>query len=227
LFVEGQTEQHILSRLACELCGWDNLSYLWYRCHNDRLFFAGQQDNPSATHHLAIYNCEGDESVAFRLRERYTHLVDEGTSLFLLLRDLYPTRADRAEAPEVLSLMRQFLPSGPPLPICVLAVMEIEAWFFAEYHHFARLDASLTPERIHELTDFHPVLGDCETIAHPAPLLDTVYRTIPGRSYTKRAAQSAAVAEWLNYDHLTGVLAVRYPDTIGSVVNTLFDFLST
>ncbi|NJO94622.1 MAG: hypothetical protein HC820_10385 [Hydrococcus sp. RM1_1_31] len=97
-------------------------------------------------YYILIYNSGSDNSVASDIRDQYSSLVASGYSMIVGLRDVYPISAAQKDRLE--RGLQYALPKGSVPAYIVLAVMEIEAWFLAEWNHFIKVDASLTPVSI-------------------------------------------------------------------------------
>ena len=79
--------------------------------------------------------------------------------------------------------------------------MEVEAWFLAEHHHFARIGAAITTAAIKTALGFDPSTADMAERDHPAEDLDKVYR-LGGSSYRKKKNAVQATVDVLDYEHL-------------------------
>ncbi len=92
-----------------------------------------------------------------------------------------------------------------------LGVMEIEAWFLAEFSHFERVHADLTPGRILKDTGIDVVKGDIQLRYHPADDLHKIYSSV-GLGYRKTAAQIKRTVDALSMDALYLDVRSRFPD---------------
>jgi hypothetical protein len=136
IFVEGSTEAIFIEWLIKMMVPSRNKVVIDHQAMNGkkgkRIFspirVINEDDIP--THYIQIINSGNDEMVKSDIIEQASSLQGAGFSSIIGIRDLYP------ESIESLSKIEEFLeygmPSGIPARI-FLAVMEIEAWFIAEY----------------------------------------------------------------------------------------------
>ncbi|MDB9453183.1 DUF4276 family protein [Dolichospermum circinale] len=204
IFVEGQTEQIFVEQLLKEIAGRNNIS-IEVRSIN------GKQGNRITTviasdplisttkFHVLVYNSGSDNNVVSDMRDMYNSLSASGYERIIGLRDVYPiSMSDKVKLERGL---RYSLPKGV-IPIdVVLAVMEIEAWFLAEWNHFLKIDVRLTPENIQANFGFNPKIDDMEARHHPADDLHQIYKLV-GRSYKKSRNQVNTIVSNLDYDFM-------------------------
>lgn len=208
IFVEGQTEQFFVSKLLQEIAGRKNISVTLYQLRGGSKSPKQQilVSNPlyssqsfMATHEVLIYDCGSDEKVKSDILEQGPSLKAQGYSKILGIRDLYPwphtelTRLERG---------LKFIPSHyQPLPLphdIIVAVMEVEAWFLAECHHYGRIDANLSVSLITSQLGFNPCTEDMTLRPHPAKDLHDIYHLV-GKAYQKKAKQVQRTVECLDY----------------------------
>ena len=88
------------------------------------------------------------------------------------------------------------------IPISMnLAVMEIEAWFLAEWHYFSKLDNSLSPDFILHKLGLDLINIDVEQRPHPSQDLDDIYQLISS-NYDKSEKTSQEIINYLDYEFL-------------------------
>ena len=83
-----------------------------------------------------------DGRVLSDVRDQYQTLVDQEFREIIAVRDVYPEPV--GDIPTIRADFAALVPVGPVIPLLVLAIMEIEAWFIGEYTHFSRMDPTLT-----------------------------------------------------------------------------------
>jgi hypothetical protein len=229
IFVEGQTELLFLRRLLGylasrreiyvderELRGKRGVRLLKFVHHRPR-------PEPPPPFWVMVCNCGGDSTVVSDMLEQAPSLAAHGYGQIIGLRDVYPLPYARVSHLED-TLERTLRRAGfaaPPMAIA-LAAMELEAWFIAEWHHFAILDPDLTPEKIQEEMGFDPRTDSVERIPHPADFLRQIYRLV-GLSYHKRRNEVAEITRALDLAHLCGPLGERVT-YLGRFLGLLEDF---
>lgn len=109
-----------------------------------------------------------------------------------------------------------------PIPIdFVISVLEIEAWFIAEFSHFEKIDSRLTAKFIKEKLGIDITSLISEDIIQPAKMLNTIYQLV-GKGYSKRAKQIQNTVEKLDYAEIY----FSMPNRIESL-NELVTFINT
>jgi hypothetical protein len=141
------------------------------------------------------------------------------------IRDVYPkTFSD-------IPLMRKNLYFGlrqkPIRTVMILSIMEVEAWFLAEYTHFPKINAALDLSRVSSYLGFDPSVAPAkvEDRAHPAGDLANIYRTA-GESYDKKVpATMARTINSLDYIKICLELGGQIPSLI-PLINEVNSFLA-
>ena len=205
-FVEGQTEQMFVERLFQEIAGYKNISIATYKFQgsksNRRLQPLKSIPVTNAAFFALIYDCTSDSHVVSDIKKQHDSLTKTGYEKILGLRDLYPKPLDKKEDIEkgIRGLLKPLQKVGIPISVN-LAVMEIEAWFLAEWHHFAKIAPHLTPEFILQECGLDLKNINVEEIPHPTQDLKEIYWLI-GSDYRKSEAQSENIINSLDYDFL-------------------------
>ena len=114
------------------------------------------------------------------------------------------------------------LPRSAAAVDVLLAVMEIEAWFIAEYSHLEKL--GITCEAIKRELDFDPSTDDIEMVENPAVLLNKIYE-LAGQSYKKKLRQVQGVVKRLDYARLYLGMSDEVP-RLGALIRALDLFFS-
>jgi Domain of unknown function (DUF4276) len=205
-FVEGQTEQIFVERLFQEIAGYKNISIETYK-------FDGSKSNrilkplklslvKDAPFFVLLYDCGTDSQVVSDIRKQHTSLTKNGYQKIIGLRDLYPQSLDKKEEIEkgIRGNLKPLQEIGIPISVNI-AVMEIEAWFLAEWHYFAKIDNRLSPDFILQECGFDLRSIDIEERSHPAQDLQDIYQLI-GSNYDKSEKQSQDIINYLNYEFL-------------------------
>ena len=124
-----------------------------------RFLAANESTNPD--YFILIIDCGQDERVKSDIIERYNGLIASGYQAIIAIRDVYPIL--RADIQRLRQGFAFGLPSGPVTPYsCILAIMELEAWFLAEYSHFFHVHPNLTIDRIQHAFGFNLITDDMQ-----------------------------------------------------------------
>ncbi|MEH2060077.1 MAG: DUF4276 family protein [Nostoc sp.] len=227
IFVEGQTEQIFVRTLLKEIAGKNNIAIDESSVSGklgSRITTLIMRDNITSQtkFYVLVYNSCSDNSVVSDMRDQYASLIGSGFERVIGLRDVYPIPI--AEKLKLQSRLNYFLPKGT-IPIhLVLAVMEIESWFLAEWNHFMKIDLSLTPDKIQATFGFNPQTDDMETRPHPANDMDLIYKLV-GRAYKKQRNQVNTIVSSLDYEFLYMQLVNSVP-SLGELVRYLDLFIT-
>ncbi len=223
IFVEGKTEQIFVQKLLREIAGKFKISIeIQSRQGNNRAKVIMKDAVTSETKfYVLIYNSCNDETVVSDMRELYNSLSIEGYERIIGLRDVYPIPI--AEKSKLQRGLNFSLPKGS-IPInIVLAVMEVEAWFLAEYNHFIKIDTSLIPDKIQEIFGFNPKSDNMEQRHHPADDIKQIYNYV-GKGYNKSEKQLNRLASNLDYEFLYIHLANNVP-SLGEFIGYIDKFM--
>lgn len=226
IFVEGQTETIFVRKLLEEVAGSHNIVIVENKItgkQNSRITTLQMSDliTHETKYYVLLYDSGGEGSVVSDIRDQYSSLTRSGYDQIIGLRDVYPLPFAQKSSLE--NGLNAVLPRGMLPAHVVLAVMEIEAWFLAEWHHFSKISEDLNIALIEEALGFNPKTDDMEMRHHPAEDLHQIYKLI-GRSYKKRKKQVNAIVSSLDYEFLYLELADRVP-SFGKLVNYINGFL--
>jgi len=190
-FVEGYTELVFVEKLILEVFDQSNVRIELRRItggssvpRHFRLIRAANAHCGEA-YFVLIIDCVGGDTVKSRIVEEYDNLSQQGYDLVIGLRDVYPLA--RAEIPKLEQGLRYRVRTVPLRVEFVLAVMEVEAWFLAEFSHFERIDQRLTCDLISASLGFDPRTDLMDDRQAPAEDLSDAYQLV-GRPYLKHQA---------------------------------------
>jgi hypothetical protein len=207
IFVEGQTEQIFVERFLFEAAGKKCISIQVIKLYGK----SGQRTSNSTKSSTAvtpryealIYDCTGggtNSTVISDIREQYTGLVAQGYSKILGLRDVYPQlRTDIPRLRQGFNLTLSQLSISSTTIEIVLAVMEIESWFLAEYSHFTKINCKLTPTFIQSNLGFDPQHDDMEMRPHPSDDMKNIYNIVR-TTYDKSESKVNRIVDNLDYE---------------------------
>lgn len=203
IFTEGQTEQIFVCEAVRQLAN-DKSYYIVNETKNgsgDRMIKmdAGKIGDPDNYHiYVQICNCASDSQVLSTVREEYDSLLVAGFDHIIAIRDLYPHSKDKL--PKILAAIDKFSPQGTVIPLFVVAVAEIEAWFVAENEHFTKIHPDLNPARIFEHSGIDITINS-ENFEHPSEVVDLAYKVV-GKNYSKDRAtvtQTVSALDMIEY----------------------------
>jgi len=170
---------------------------------------------------VLIYNSGGENNVVSDMKDQYNSLSSSGYKLVIGLRDVYPIPLSQKSKLQI--GLNYALPKGS-IPInIVIAVMEVEAWFLAEYNHFLKIDPHLTPEQIQAMFGFNPQTDDMEQRPHPADDMKQIYNYV-GKGYHKSEKQLNRLASHLDYEFIYMHLINSVP-SLGEFVGYIDKFM--
>ncbi|MEG4454544.1 DUF4276 family protein [Microcoleus sp. N9_A1] len=205
-FVEGQTELIFVEKLFQEIAGSKKISI-------ETCKFQGGKANRIIQPHksctikdapffVLLYDCGCDSHVVSDIGKQHESLTNKGYEKIIGLRDLYPKSLSEKGQVErgIKGWLKLVQPRGIPIYI-TLAVMEIEAWFLAEWHYFDKLDSRLTPDFILQELRLDLKNIDVEQRPHPSQDLKDIYRLV-SRKYDKNEKASQEIINNLDYDFL-------------------------
>ncbi|MGB3264557.1 MAG: hypothetical protein WBA89_11405 [Microcoleus sp.] len=205
-FVEGQTEQIFVERLFREIAGYKKISIETFK-------FQGGKDNriiqslkPSIVKDdpffVLLYNCDCDSQVLSDIRKQHESLTNSGYEKIIGLRDLYPQPLEKKQEIEkgIRGFLKPLQKIGIPISV-ILAVMEVEAWFLAEWNYLAKIDNRLTCDFILQKCGLDLIILDPEQRGHPSQDLDEIYRLV-SRNYDKSEKISQEIINNLDYEFL-------------------------
>jgi len=215
MFVEGYTEQEFATRMIQEIARVNSVAIQWRKIiggttcrRRSRLIRSHSADNQHQ-HFIVIYDCGGDAAVKTRMREEYDNLAGAGYSKIICVRDVYP-EFSHADIPRLEQGLPYLVKTKPIVVSFVLSVMEIEAWFLAEHHHFAAIDPAITIEAIVHSLHFDPSVDDMRQRPTPAQDLKACY-TIAGKTYNKNMAKAKRTVDALDVANVYCHLVDRFP----------------
>jgi hypothetical protein len=223
IFVEGKTEQIFVNKLLREIAGTINISIEIQSQEGRKFVEVIMKDiETSATKFFVlIYNSGSDIRVASDMKKQYKKLTESGYERIIGLRDIYPRSI--IQKSKLQSELENVLPKGS-IPInIVIAVMEVEAWFLAEYNHFLKIDPRLTPEQIQAMFGFNPQTDDMEQRPHPADDMKQIYNYV-GKGYHKSEKQLNGLASHLDYEFIYMHLINSVP-SLGEFVGYIDKFM--
>ena len=205
-FVEGQTEQIFVEKLFKEIAGYKKISIETFKFQGGK---GNRRTQPlklsivkDAPFFVLLYNCDCDSQVLSDIKDQQISLTNSGYEKIIGLRDLYPTPLEKKQEVEKGIRGRLKLLQNKGIPISMnLAVMEVEAWFLAEWNYLAKIDNRLTCDFILQKCGLDLRIIDTEQRTHPSQDLDEIYRLV-SRNYDKSEKTSQEIINNLDYEFL-------------------------
>ncbi|MDH4088387.1 MAG: DUF4276 family protein [Nitrospira sp.] len=229
IFVEGQTEQIFIERLLQEAAGKHSISIEKKQAlggQSTRRYLRliqGASRISDSKFYAQIIDCRADNRVGSDVRDSYEGLVNAGFSSIIAIRDVSPDFKP-SEIEQLRTGLRYRMRTRPVEVVFALGVMEVEAWFIAEYNHFSKISPTLTPDLIKSKLGFDPRTDDLQKRPHPAEDLKQCYRLV-GQTYNKNAAIVQRTISVLDYERVWLDLPSRFPD-LRALVAEIDRFLS-
>lgn len=202
-FVEGQTERIFIEKLLDKYFTHPEFEIESCRLIGDGIQMVRKRNIYSGIQlYILIYDVGNDERVVSELLERSEYMISkQGYNMLLALKDLYP-KTIQEKSKVITSIQRLFNKYKYKDKLkFILAIMETEAWFLAEFNLFSRINSRLTHTYINEKSNYDLVNDDPESYSHPAKIVDKIYRLVDLR-YKKREEQSYKIAHNIDYDFL-------------------------
>lgn len=204
IFVEGQTERIFVVKFLSEyLNGEHNFSRLELkRLGDDDEIILTQRRYPNAKYYFLIYDASGDGKVFSALKDRAENMiVQEGYKYLIALRDLYPL--PRGKKQETIKKFENLFSSyvfKDKIKLA-LSIMEIEAWFLADYNLFKKINVIASSNHINKQLAIDLVNKNPESFPHPAAIIGKIYNLF-GQKYKKREKQAYQLAYKIDYKFL-------------------------
>lgn len=203
IFVEGQTERIFVERLLDEYLTIGKFKRVSYKLVGDRaLLMTRWVDPEDKPLFVLIYDVGCDEKVLSAIIERGTKLLNEEGYTFLLgLRDLYPNH--RADKERIIKKIEDLLHKCnlDDRVTIILAVMEVEAWFLADYSVFQKINATLTTDYIKANLGIDLISIDSESFDRPTSVINEIYNLV-GAKYRKKETDSYQISHRIDYPFL-------------------------
>ena len=226
-FVEGYSEMLFVERLMVAIAGKNEVRIEELRIKGGRtvpksiVTIRAADDDIGQEYYVLIVDSGGDHQVRTRLGEEHHGLTIKGYEKIVCIRDVRP-KFSREDIPKLYAGLR----SGVDISLApvdfILSVMEVEAWFLAEFNHYAEIDPLITPHEIASQLSFNPVVDDPALRDNPASDLNLSY-SIAGKTYSK--GQASRTIDALDYAYIYTDLADRIPE-LKRLVNHMDSFLT-
>ena len=227
IFVEGYTELLFIDALLTEIAGSKSILIEHRKIRGGATVKRSMAQIKAATavtnesYFVMIFDCGGDEAVKSRIQEEHERLTNTNYSQIIGLRDVRPTFA-HGDLPRLeLGLRTRIRTALIPVDF-ILAVLEVEAWFLAEFNHYPIVHPAITTLAINARLGFDPSTDDMSLRNNPADDLNNCYQ-IGGQNYVKGTPQPTIGA--LDYAYVYLEMQHRIP-YLARLINLIDSFLS-
>jgi len=228
IFVEGQTERiFVVKYLAEYLGGEQNFS----RTEIQHLGSRGTKilttrNYPESNYYVLIFDCSGDGNVIPALRDRAQNMINQEKYRYLIaIQDLYDRpRSRKREVVRSFNDLFSHTTYFNNLKF-ILAIMEIESWFIADFDLFQRINPIATPEYIRNQLNIDLINTNPERYRHPSEVINRIYQLF-GQIYRKREKQSYFIVNRIDYDFLYSEEVKNRAKSWGyfaNIVDTVFE----
>jgi len=204
IFVEGQTERIFVVEFLKEYLGGEHkFSRLEIKLKNkNTTTFITERKFSQSRFYFLIFDTSGDGNVLPALYERSENMIKKNNFHFLLaLQDLYPKPRNSKS-----KILNNFLKSIDRFDFkeklrFILAIMEIEAWFLADYNLFKKLYNIISFEYIYEKLNIDLKNNNSEFYQHPAEIINRIFKLF-NEKYRKSEKQIRKIVSNLDFDLL-------------------------
>lgn len=203
-FVEGQTERIFVEKLLCEYLTYPKYTIEIVKFMGDRSIniITKRNISPEIKYYFLIYDVGGGEKVVSTLLERAEKMINQGKYYRLFaLRDLHPEERENKE--KIINLVNnEFNEKSFRNHLrFILAIMEIEAWFLADYNLFYRINNILKPNYIKSKLNIDLIKDDPELYESPAVKVGKILSLV-GMKYKKKKKQIYKICHNVDYTFL-------------------------
>ena len=204
--VEGQTERIFIENLLNNFYSHPNFNVTSreLRGYKEIEVTKPNYKESEVEHSFLILDVGGDGKVPAAIFERAPKLINEnGYAHVIGVRDLFPhTKEQLATLQNALTTIFNGDTILTSLTM-IVAVMEVEAWFLADYPLFERIDRQLSAANINTALGINIETDDLEAYPHPAKTVERIFQiTDPDYRYKKNEAQIQTICGNINYDEL-------------------------
>ena len=203
-FVEGQTERIFIEKLLSEYLTYSKYAIESVKLLGEKSVKITTKSNfsPKIKYNILIYDVGGDEKAVSALLERAEKMINQFKYYRLFaLRDLHPKKRENKK--KIINLVNYEFNKKPFRNHLrfILAIMEIESWFLADYNLFYRTNNILRPNYIKNKLHIDLIKDDPELYESPAVKVGKILSLV-GIKYKKREKQSYNICYNIDYAFL-------------------------
>lgn len=214
IFVEGQTELLFVERMLAEFSAQALYSVELYEVRGGSnaqrsIKRIGFTTKAGTKLYCQILDCGGEGGITSAVNDQYSTMISSGFTSIIVLRDVYPRKV--SDAPIIKEKMMQNISSSVIAPNIILAILELEAWFFAEHSHFTKIDPKLNSALVLTHLRIDPTTVSPDAIPKPADTLRSSYRLV-GKTYNKKKSTAKRTIQALDYSLMRSTVGPRSPE---------------
>ena len=187
VFVEGYTEVLFVERLISEIAGSHNVVVEQRKIRGGKKAkrtistIKAARNATDEKYYVLLVDCGGEDLVKSRIIEEHLNFSNSGYQKIIGIRDVRP-KFSVADIPKLELNLNKYIKTSLIPVVFILSVMEIEAWFLAEFQHFPKIHPSITLELIRKNLGFDPEQGDMALRPTPTADLRAAY-LLGGQKY--------------------------------------------
>ncbi len=115
------------------------------------------------------------------------------------IRDFFPEKIENKV--KMITAINRVINNSQRISV-ILVIMEIEAWFLADYNIFSKINKKLTPDYIKEKIGIDLINDDPEVkYNHPSVVINNILK-LADQKYTKNKGQIHKIVNSIDYDFL-------------------------
>lgn len=228
IFIEGYTELLFMDRLISEIGGEHKVIIEQRQIQGGgksglvprtMTTIKAAKTGSDQRYLVLLLDCGGDLQVKTRILEEHANLTRDGYTKIIGIRDVRP-KFSYSDVPQLEAGLRKYIKTSLIPVEFILSIMEIEAWFLAEFNHFPKIDPLITVEAIKNNLGFDPEHDDISLRPEPRADMEAAY-AIGGKSYTKG---TNATINALDYPYLYVSLPHKIPylKRLGDCIDDFF-----
>jgi hypothetical protein len=227
VFVEGYTELLFIEQLILNIGGVHNVVIELKKIRGGSSVprrmttIKAANTKTGQGYYILIIDCGSDDQVKTRIMEEHQNLTQNGYLMIIGLRDVRP-KYSYVEIPKLEVGLKKYIKTSLIPVEFILAVMEIEAWFLAEFTHFEKIDPAITIEKIRQIQGFDPLNDDLSQRMEPANDLNASYN-IGGKTYEKNNVSTTINVLDYSFIYLELKNKIHY---LNRLINSIESFLT-
>jgi len=203
-FVEGKTERIFIEKFLDSYYTHPFFNVESYELRGGlaKIVTKSNYEDNTISYQFLIFDVGGDGRVASEIYERYDHLFNrKGFKHILGIRDLFPNTIEQMES--IKFTFNKIFNNDEILQniSLIIAIMEIETWFLADFSFFRKVDPRLAPATISDRLNIDIETDNIERYRHPSKIVDRIYQIVDKR-YKKRESDSYSICSHLDFDDL-------------------------